>query len=179
MPKARTAGGGDWIKRAISGILAVVLALVLFLSYSGTVAANHSWATQDLAKRISLLDGEIGDPCVNGDISYDAETTFWVSHGWNWAPWSEATPQERRAFMHPSMTFVLYIDGDLQPSSMFAIDFPAFDLKLKVFQTEVHGGLPADTYTFRGEWYLSGSFFGGDFRDSVLVLECDVDVILS
>lgn len=71
--------------------------------------------------------------------------------------------------MHPSQTFLLYIDGDLQRSSMWA-RYVAFgvDVQVKLFTTEIHGGLPAGTYTFTGEWYFSEYFDGGDFRNSVL-----------
>lgn len=171
IPRPRTAGGGERLRKIVISIAATLVLFGAFLAFSGVATADHSFATADFGSRINVLGN-----CF-GSVTYPADTLFWVSHGWAFFPWSDFSAQEKRAANHPSSTFTLLIDGEVQKSAQHTRVDPSVDVKFKSFVTEIHDGLPAGTYTFTDEHYIDGFFLGGDFKDSVLVLTCDVTVI--
>ncbi len=77
--------------------------------------------------------------------------------------------------MSKATTFELWIDGDLQKSSMKASHDRISDFKMKLFISEFHDGMTGP-HLFQGMWYLDGSLLGGDFGDPVLLFTCDVTV---
>lgn len=148
--------------------LSAFLVVGLLLSLSGSAVAHHHRARDQTDNQIVL------GPICAGPVSYDADRTFFVSHGWYSPGWSELNGSAKRSLMHPATTFRLYIDNELQKSSMWSGYDRSTDVKSKIYTTEVHGGLPAGHHDFRGEWWTSDG--EGDFRDSILVITCDVPV---
>ncbi len=125
-----------------------------------------------------------------GETSYAAGTGFFVHHGWvsftgDWPfsvalpDWDQVPPEGKRAFMSRATTFELWIDDELQRSTLHApvAYSPTFDtvLKHKIFVVEDHDGLQGQ-HSFVGRWYLDASFFGGELGERVSALECDITV---
>lgn len=116
--------------------------------------------------------------CFDGttDLFYDADTGFFVAHGWANGPWNDLTPVEKRAYASKATKFELSIDGEVQKSvkrmGFLLIDGDKF--KVKTFVIEDHDGLSGD-FEFVGRWYIDASdpfFGGGKFGVPILIFEC-------
>ncbi len=158
------------------------LALSLIVAFTPTASAHHLLATSmdpppsewSPEYQINLLEN------CGGPIDYDADEGFFVAHGLisfriedgEFVPstWPDVPHEGKRAFMSKATAFKLWIDGELQKSSMLVpIDYWSvvdMVLKMKLFIIEHHDGLPAGTYEFVGKWLLDASFFGGEFGTS-------------
>ena len=167
--------------RKITGVVAVFVVLSLILVLAPSVRADHLYATSKLPpgypagpNRIFLL-GNCG-----GSLSYSANTGFFVAQGWL-TFWEVASTVEKNAFMSPATKFELYIDGQLQKSTLHVflvkhpVDFPTHVVKYKFFVSENNDGL-SGTHTFEGKWYQSDGFFGGNRRVADLQIDCVVTV---
>lgn len=181
---------------ALTGLLAVSL----FLAFTPAASANHTWATSMDPSLFVLPFGEprlnLLAPCLAAitdptlpiipdvpDQTFPEDIAFFVAHGWSFV-WRDAEgvsppPEVRQAIMSQASTFELWIDDELQHSSMHApvINIPetVIQLKLKTFVSEYHDGF-SGPHTFMGRWFLDASFFGGDFGDQFLFLQCTMTV---
>ncbi len=141
---------------------------------SGFTANTEHW--------IDILSLCISSPTQ--PLSYPANTLFFVSSGWGFAPWSEATPRERQGFMSEATRFTFLIDGQIQKQSRVyqyfqqAQGLVPSDTMAKLFNTEYDQGLTG-SHLFSAEYYLDGSLSGGEFGDLVLTLkfQCNVNFL--
>ncbi len=173
MPKACLAGGGEVTRKVTASVSVALTVFGALVMLPATASADHLFATGQSDKWIILT------AACGGAIDYPADTGFFVRHGWAWTDWTdpELTPSEdRRGFMYQTTKFELYIDGELQKSSLKAFHDRESDWKFKLFVSEFHDGMTG-AHLFAGKWYLDGSLLGGDFRDPVLLFTCDVWVV--
>ncbi len=180
--------------RKIAYAMLAPLVVSLILAFTPTASANHLFATtMDPPAGVSP-DYQINilGPCVSGvyDLIYPADTGFFVAHGLfsfriledgSFVPssWQDVSPEGKRAFMSKATTFELWIDDELQKSSMRApigwSSLYGMVGKNKVFVIEDHDGLRG-THNFVGRWFLDASFIGGEFGEPWLFFECPMTV---
>lgn len=161
--------------RIVTGLIAGLVVLSLFVVFAGPAAASHLYATDKIPPGFPAGPHRINmNANCGGVVNYEANAGFFVAHGWQTFPWKE---EDKNAFMSPATTYELRIDGELQKSSMhaFLVNFPDGQAKFKFFVTEDHDGMTG-SHTFVGRHYLSDAFFGGDRLDRVLAFECTVTV---
>lgn len=167
------------------------LVLSLILAFTPTVSANHLFATSmdPPTEFSSEYQINILGLCGAETYDYSADTGFFVAHGlfsfrivegsFVASSWQDVSPEGKRAFMSKATTFELWIDDELQKSSMRApIGWnSAFGMvgKNKLFVIEDHDGLRG-THSFVGLWFVDASFFGGEFGVPEQIIECDITV---
>jgi hypothetical protein len=159
-------GGGERTKRAIAMVL-LIIAIASLVATGPAGASSRYWAQWDLNYYMGLLD-ENGQPLA--EITYPANTPFWMNHGFTDGPWKEVSEAEKEAFMGPAMYFELWIDGELQKTQKYARYLPEYDLKLKLFPFECDYGMTG-IHEFEGKWYADGYFTGGTPGEAVLSLD--------
>ena len=159
-----------------------MLALAILGASAPVALANHKssiFVTSGFTKAEGQID--ILSLC-GGSVSYPANTLFFVSSGWGFAPWTTALTADKQGFMSETTRFTFLIDGQLQmqsrvyqyykgPDPIFGIP----DFMAKLYNTEYHDGLTG-SHLFTGQFFLDASLLGGSFREAVLVFECNIVV---
>ena len=164
------------MKNNIRILLPAILVLAVLGVSAPAVSANHAgtlafYVSPDPAHRINLLAH------CGSDLSYPANTLFFVRHGWLFADWRESSAAEQRGFMSEATRFTLLIDGVLQIQSREYLYLNDPDFMIKLFNTDNHKGLTGSHF-FTGRFFLDASIFtiGGSFGEPVLFFECNVVV---
>lgn len=147
---------------------AMVVAAVSVLAMAQPAAASSRyWGTGAGDYYLPL------GPYCGGSTTYPANTPLVIAHGWYDVPWTEEPL--KGAFMAPTTTFVLVIDGEVQKSVQSFRYVPEVDTMFKWFYSEYDEGLTG-THVFLGLWFLDGALLGGTPREAVLFGVCEVTI---
>lgn len=156
------------VKTTKLAAVAVLFAAVLVLAMSPRAAAsNRYWATGAGEYYLPL------GPFCGQATTYPANTPLIIAHGW--ADEGFRVDPMKGAFMSPTTSFELQIDGVTQNSVQAFRYFPDADTMSKFYVSEYDEGL-TDTHVFLGLWYLDGALVGGTAHEAVLVGACEVTI---
>ncbi len=154
--------------------IAFVFTAVMVFAVARPVAASNRYWAIGADVQISLID-HCGSADHPAKFKYPAKTAFFIFHGWAEQPWSTDSSENKDAFMGPATYFEFRLDYVPQPSSMFARDFPDFDLKAKLFVSEYDAGLTG-THRLAGLWFIDGQLIGETPGETVFAGGCVVNV---
>ncbi len=116
--------------------------------------------------------------CGSGvyDISFPANTPFYVMHGVRWSPGADSAEIQAGA-MRPTTHFELFVDGVRARSVPYIYYDQSTDLGTKANLTNYPSGLPpGGPHSFHGFWYQDGSLVGWTQVESVLGFDCAITV---
>ena len=174
------------MRKATVALATLLVAATFVMMLVGPVSARHL-ASPRLLAYDPPEPGEIPllIDCILGvtEISYPANTGFFVLGGWFFFGWTDSTAADKRAFMSKATTTDFFIDDARQGTSMWSRHAKTFtflgdvfeDVKLKTVVWENHNGL-SGTHVLTGEWFEDASFTGGPLHDRVFVFSCDLTV---
>ena len=109
-----------------------------------------------------------------GATTFQANSPFFVRHGWVGSINPPVQNQTYAAFQRPTTTFYLYVDGVLQ-SSLPDFYSPSSQTHVKLFVTNFGNGMTG-THIFKGWWFLDGYLLGGTPNTEVFQLACNLQI---
>lgn len=150
--------------------MAGLVVLSLLLLFAVPARADHLYATSKLPPGFPtpLYRINMNANC-GGSVNYPANAGFFVAHGWFDPSWNDATATEKKQFVSPKTTYVLWIDGVKQKSaqhSWLSNNPDGSQAMFKIFVIEDHDGMTGSNHTFVGKHFNYG----------VLAILCTVTV---